>query len=374
MDGVSVSTLTAHRRGVPGLLATRGWFEPTVATAALSVGAGARVLAICGAGDVAFALAAGGATVHAVDVRLAQLAYARLALAGVRALPASSTRSMLGMAHFGRRLWFYHHVRASLDDASRNFWDTHEGALRLGIVDQGSVERRVATLRTRVLPVAVPSGVLSAVLAAPTISEQGQLFRERWDTWRWHASLRMAFAPLALASVGLNSPRLAAVGADYSTRFAARVRRVFDTVLVGRHPGLRWALTGVSDAEGTCPTWLDGAHYEALRARAGDIAFVHGRLLDALRAPPDGGWNAFFLGDALEELGHDAVLEVLEHVVRGAAPGARVVSWRLGGSYARSASLARHLVRDEAASALASAHEPIPAWSGVDVETVLRAG
>ncbi len=370
---MSTPSLERREAPVPGLLATRGWFEPAVATTALAVTPGARVLAICGAGEVAFSLAAAGAAVHAVDVRQAQLAYARLVLAGVVALPPASTRSMLGMAHFGRRLWFYHHVRAALDEGSRDFWDAHEGALRLGVVDQGSVERRVATLRARVLPLAVPASVLARVLAAQTMDEQRQLFRERWDTWRWHGALRMAFAPLALASVGLNSPRLAAVRADYATPFADRVRRVFDTVHVGRHPGLRWALTGISDDQ-HAPTWLESARYEALRAGAAGIAFVHGRLLDALRDPPVGGWNAYFLADALDELSPDAAAEVLENVVRSAAPGARVVSWRLGGSYARSASVARHLVRDVAASVLASATEPIPAWSGVDVETVLRPG
>ncbi len=369
-----MSTLSVERRGVPvpGLLATRGWFDPAVATAALAVSPGARILAVCGAGEVAFALAAAGADVRAVDVRHAQLAYARLALAGVRALPPHSTRSLLGLAHFGRRLWFYHHVRASLDEASRAFWDANEGALRLGIIDQGSVERRVATLRARVLPLAVPASVLAAVLAATTMDQQRRLFRERWDTWRWHGSLKMAFGPLALASVGLNSPRLAGVRADYSAHFAQRVRRVFDTVHVARHGGLRWALAGISDDQGGGPIWLDNTRYEPLRAAAAAITFVHERLLDALRDPPEGGWNGYFLADALDELAPGTASEVLEQVVRSAAPGARVVTWRLGGSYDRPAALARHLVRDEEASALACAGEPIPAWSGVDVETVVR--
>lgn len=359
--------------GVPGLLTTRTWLEPRAALGALQPTADDRILAVCGAGDVAFALARAGAHVQVVDPRHAQIAYARLALAAVQGLPEASTRSLLGLGAPGRRVWFYHYLRPALDEATRTFWDAHESAIRLGLVDQGSVERRLTTLRTRALPLAVRRDVIEAVGRAPDLDSQRRVFHTRWDTWRWHAALRMAFAPVALAGAGIHTPRLAAVHADYPAFFGQRVRRTVDSVHVARHPGLRWAMLGTEE-DAPVPEWLEPPAYAELRARLDRLSFVHGRLTDLLREPPAGGWTGFYLGDALDDLHPEVEAELLGLLVRASAPGARMISWRLSRPYVRSAAMAHHLVRDELASARAADAEPIPAWTGIDVESVRTAG
>jgi S-adenosylmethionine:diacylglycerol 3-amino-3-carboxypropyl transferase len=356
---------------VPGLLATRSWFTPAVAIGALRPGPDDRVFAAAGSGDVGFACAA-AATVDLVDVRLAQAAYTRLSLVAARELPVQSVRSLLGYGHHGRRVWFYHFLRPHLDDAARTFWDSHEGAIRLGLATQGQIERRIAGLRARALRLAVGRDVIHSVLESPDVASQAEIFRTQWDGWRWRAALRVGLAPVALAGANLTTPRL--VGADpaYPNRIADRVRHSFDTHPIRREPALRWALTGdhggddALDAAEAC--WLGAAGHAALREAAPRVSVHHARLADVLDRPPPGGWTRFHLGDALDELDPAAQTELIERILRAAAPGARMVSWRLVRPYARSASLARRVERDDDASAAAWAREVVPAWSGVDVE------
>ncbi len=354
---------------IPGLLVTRGWFTDRAVVAALRPAPAEELFVACGAGDVAFALAAGGAKVEAVDVRQAQIAYAELELAAVRELPLQSVRALMGLTPFGRRVWFYHFLRPRLGEHTRLFWDPNEAAIRAGLVDQGSVERRVAAMRSRALPLAVRRDVVEAVLAASSVAAQAETFAQRWDGWRWHAALRVALTPLSLA-VPAGNNRLNALGPDYASRVGERVRDVFTAHAVGRDPRLRWALTGEEGEPEAGAIWLTVEGHKQLAANLDRIRLVHGRLSDALHEPPAGGWGGFFLGDALDELAPDNAHELLERVVRAARPGARVVSYRLGRPYARPAAFAGRLVRDEAASRALLAAEVIPAWLGADVEIV----
>lgn len=355
---------------VPGLLTTRTWYEPPAALAALRVAPGARVLAACGAGDVAFALASAGATVDAVDVRHAQVAYANLALTAVAQLPLQSVRSLFGHGHFGRRVWFYHFLRPLLDDATRTFWDAHEDAVRGGLANQGQVERQVTLMRGRALGLAVPREVVRAVACAPSVEAQYSLFRSKWEGWRWRAALGMALSPVALAGAGLATPRLAGAASTYATQVAARVNHAMANTWLAGHANLRWALTGESGNPELVPGWLTPEGYASLRAARPRITVAHARVADALASPPPGGWSAFYLGDTLDELAPEAHPELLERLLAAAAPGARVASWRLARPYARPAALRDRFIRDEDASAAALAAEPVPAWTGVDVETL----
>lgn len=92
------------------------------------------------------ALALGAAEVGLVPGDAAEEARRALELAALAELPVQSTRSLLGYGAAGRRVWFYHHLRARLPDAVQAFWDAREERIRLGIIHQGDRERAVARL------------------------------------------------------------------------------------------------------------------------------------------------------------------------------------------------------------------------------------
>lgn len=113
-------------------------------------------------------------------------------------------------------------------------------------------------------------------------------------------------------------------------------------------------------------------HVGPRRGEGGRRALVRDQraALGSARSAAARGWTRFHLADALDELEPQAQSDLLERVVKAAAPNARMVSWRLVRPYARHPSLLHRITRDEAASASAWAREAVPAWSGVDVENV----
>ncbi len=102
-----------------------------------------RVRVVGGVGDVALALLAEGARVRleVADAGAWALVHARLA--ALRELPAASARSYLGMAHFGRRVWFHHYVRGAMEPAARAWLDAREHLVREGLAGCGAWEQAV---------------------------------------------------------------------------------------------------------------------------------------------------------------------------------------------------------------------------------------
>jgi len=106
--------------------------------------AGGRVVLV---GDVRCGgLAALGAGASDVCAALDTPDGAALALSVVacRELPRASAAALFGEDAFGRRVWFYHHVRGGLPTESRAFWDAHERTVRLGLCTSAGFEQRLA--------------------------------------------------------------------------------------------------------------------------------------------------------------------------------------------------------------------------------------
>ncbi len=133
---------------------------------------GRTVRVVGGVGDVALALVAAGARVRLEvnDPGAWALAHARIA--ALRELPVASTRSYLGMAHFGRRVWFHHYLRGAMDPEARAWLDAREHLVREGLAacgtwEQAATGRALVTLARRAQAGSVPARwALTRVLAA----------------------------------------------------------------------------------------------------------------------------------------------------------------------------------------------------------------
>lgn len=141
--------------------------------AALAVLPGDHVVVADGVGDVALALVAEGAVVTfvAADAGVRALAEARRAC--LEDLPVGSARSFLGLAHFGRRVWFYHYLRGRLTPEARGWLDAREQLVREGLVRCGVWEG--AFLRGAALPgpLAALSRRMALLRAAPELGVPG---------------------------------------------------------------------------------------------------------------------------------------------------------------------------------------------------------
>ena len=169
-----------------------------------------------------------------------QAALVHLKVAAVRVLPVQSVRSFLGLGHFGRRVWFYHELRASLTEPVRAYWDGREVDIRSGLLTQGRYEREIERFRVHVLPRLLRAGVMDTLLSLETLSEQQAWVAEHMRSSRWRL---ISVLPVAW-----------------------RLNALLTTAHLQDSPELQWRLLGrYLDLE-QGPAYLTTAGHKALRA------------------------------------------------------------------------------------------------------------
>ncbi|MDP2307048.1 MAG: DUF3419 family protein [Pseudomonadota bacterium] len=305
------STASTRPPAPPASSFVRAWsWEDPALLGLLAVGPEDDVAVFEPSGDDALALCAIGArSVHAVVPDLASRALVELKQAASRELPTQSVWSLLGLGHFGRRVWFYHFLRPKLSTEVQGWWDAREGAIRAGIAGEGVVERAIATLRTRVLPLAVGRGAVAALLAAPTLDTQREVVRAQWRGVRWRAVSRVWL------------PRLARLAEADEDRTAAHLDALMERVPLASSPFVGWLLGGTWGDPERAPPWMSTAGLAALKPRAAGLSLAIGDRPGVLAAAPRGAWSAAVLGRRpLSSQEADALTRCLR-------PGARVLGW-----------------------------------------------
>jgi len=125
------------------------WLDATALVTAVPEVAGGCVDVI---GDVragGLAMLSAGAEAVGVDFHTPAGAALALSVAAVQELPPASVAALYGHDAFGRRVWFYHHLRSSIPAPVRSFWDDNERAVRLGLHTFGAVEQTLGRWRQR---------------------------------------------------------------------------------------------------------------------------------------------------------------------------------------------------------------------------------
>lgn len=346
------------------------WEDPAVLLAALSVGPDDDVLSITSAGDNSFALAIAGArSVTCVDLSFPQTALAELKLLAVRELPVQSVRSMFGLGHFGRRVWFYHFVREKLRPEVRAYWDRHEEMIRLGLLGQGRFEKYLETFRTRVLPMVHGRDTIDAMLACISLEQQRAVYAERWNTWRWRGLFKLFFSRFVMARTGRSQAHFAQVEGAVADRFLARAEHALTNVPVSDNFFLRWMLTGEHGDLETGPAWLTTKGHAALKANADRISFVQASLEDYL-PNSERKFSAFNFSNLFEYVPADHHVRLLELAIDRATPGATMAYWNLLVPRFRPESLVGRLDRDEPLAKELHGKDRAFVYGGFQVERV----
>ncbi|MES2638845.1 MAG: DUF3419 family protein [Myxococcota bacterium] len=260
------------------------WEDPALLDA-LALGPDDDVAVFEPSGDDALvACATGPRSVHAFVPDLASRALVELKRAAARELPGQSVRSLFGLGHFGRRVWFYHYLRPGLPADVQAWWDAREGTIRAGIAGEGAVERAVADLRGRLLPLAVGRGAVAALLGAQTLEAQRVVVAAQWRGLRWRA----------LTKVGL--PRLARLADAEEIGAAAHLDAVLERVPVAASPFVSWLLGGTWGGPEGVPAWMSTPGVAALKPHVASLTVSIAARAVALADAPRGAWSAVIVG------------------------------------------------------------------------------
>lgn len=317
------------------------WEDPEVDMEALAIEPGHTVVTIASGGCNALSyLVADPGRVAAVDLNPAHIAFNRLKLTALQALPDyEAFHRFYGRADDPRNIEAYeHHIRPALDSATCAYW---EGRSLSG-------RRRISMFRRHLYRhgllghfigwghrVARLYGVDPRdILKTRSLEEQRRFFDEsiaplfdkrlvRWATDRKSSLFGLGIPPQqyeALAGADGRQDRMATVLRGRLEKLACDfplAENYFAWQAFGRGYG--------SEPHAPLPPYLLKRNYEAVRERAGRVSIDNISITELLAARPAASVDRVVLLDAQDWMS-DAQLDALwREITRTAAPGARVI-------------------------------------------------
>ncbi len=317
------------------------WEDPDVDMEALAIARGHTIVAIASGGCNALSyLVADPGRVETVDLNPAHIAFNRLKLTALQALPDHEAfHRFYGRADDARNIEAYRrHVRPALDADTRAYW---EGRTLWG-------RRRISMFRRHLYRhgllghfigwghrVARLYGVDPRdLLKTASIEEQRRFFDEsiaplfekrlvRWATDRKASLFGLGIPPQQYEALA---------GADGRHKSMATVLRGRLEKLACGFPlsenYFAWQAFGRgygSEPHAPLPPYLLKRNYEAVRARAGRVSIENVSITELLAAKPAQSVDRVVLLDAQDWMSDSQLNALWREITRTAAPGARVI-------------------------------------------------
>ncbi len=332
-----------HRADFSAIRYAQCWEDSRLLSAALKPG-GCHCLSIGSAGDNSFALlAAGAASVTAVEMNPAQIACIELRRAAYLALDHPEFLELMGSRPSSRRIEFYRACRTMLPPETRAFWDAQPELVTNGIGSAGKFERYFSVFRRFVLPLAHPRKRVLSLLDARSPGDRARFYQDVWNNRRWRWIFRIFFSRTLMGALGRDPEFFKYVEGSVADRILLRTRHALVELDPSENPYLHWILTGTHGH--VLPDALEEKNFQVIRAalREDHFKVVHASIEACLAANPEKKFDAFNLSDIFEYMSEANTAELLAKLVAASNPGARLAYWNMLAPRSRPDSLAERL-------------------------------
>ncbi|MEQ1937127.1 DUF3419 family protein [Mesorhizobium sp. CN5-321] len=320
-----------------GLVYPQIWEDPDVDMVALAIRPGDRLVTIASGGCNALSyLLADPASVEAVDLNRAHVAFNRLKLAALGRLPSyDSFYRFFGRADAPANIADYRQfLRPHLDSETRAYWEKRKlsGRRRISIFSRSlyrhgllgnfiGMGHRVARLYG-----IDPRGLL----AAASMDDQRRFFDQSIAPLFEKRAVRWALKrKSSLFGLGIPPQQYDALagGGDMAAVLRARLEKLAcDFPLAENY--FAWQAFGRAydpTGSGPLPPYLSRANFETVRARADRVTITNASYAEFLAAKPAASVDRFVLLDAQDWMSDDQLNHLWREITRTATPGARVV-------------------------------------------------
>ena len=323
-----------------GLVYAQIWEDPEVDMQAMDLSEGHRLVTIGSGGCNMLAyLGRRPASIDVVDLNPNHVALNRLKLAAFRHLPDhASVRRLLGDQMVATNVSLYdRHIAPNLDAATRRYWETRgiSGRRRISVFNRniyrtGLLGRFIAIGHL----IARSHGVrLEELAETRSLREQRMFFDSRiaplfdkplirWLTRRKSSLFGLGIPPqqydelASLADDGTIAPVLRHRLEKLCCHFLLRDNYFAWQAFMRRYP---------KPEEGVLPTYLQEAHYPAIRESVGNVTVHHANFTELLAKKPAGSVDRYVLLDAQDWMNERQLNELWTEITRTAADGARVI-------------------------------------------------
>lgn len=323
------------------------WEDPRVDLQALEIGHDSRVLTISSGGCNAmnYLLEEPG-SVTAVDLNRHHIFLLNLKAAAARHLPYDDFFEFFGYGISAKASEIYRrHLAATLDDATRNFWEARRPfrGRRIDFFSVGGLYRhsrnayflRVFHWLSRRLGLDIEK-----VLAAGSIEEQERIFASEIAPFFESRFIKMiGKMPVTLFGLGIPPQQHDELirdlkgGSTIIDVYRERVRRlacgfpIDDNYFAWQAFGLRYDTKNRT----AIPDYLKRENFEKLQGNVGRLSTKFASVTDEIRRSPRGTFNRFVFLDAQDWMGHEAIAELWSLIAGRAEPGSRII-FRTAGS------------------------------------------
>jgi S-adenosylmethionine-diacylglycerol 3-amino-3-carboxypropyl transferase len=320
-----------------GLVYPQIWEDPDVDMVALAIRPGHRLVTIASGGCNALSyLLADPASVEAVDLNRAHVAFNRLKLAALVRLPGyDDFYRFFGRADAPANIADYRQfLRPHLDRETRAYWEKRKlsGRRRISIFSRSlyrhgllgnfiGMGHRVARLYG-----IDPRGLLDAA----SMDDQRRFFDQSIAPLFEKRAVRWALKrKSSLFGLGIPPQQYDALagGGDMAAVLRARLEKLAcDFPLAENY--FAWQAFGRAydpTGSGPLPPYLSRANFKTVRARADRVTITNASYAEFLAAKPAVSVDRFVLLDAQDWMSDDQLNHLWREITRTATPGARVV-------------------------------------------------
>jgi len=320
-----------------GLVYAQIWEDPVVDMDALAITPDCHIVTIASGGcNVLSYLTADPARITAVDLNTAHIALNRLKQVAARHLPDyAHFRRFFAEADSPDNVRAYKaFLRAHLDETARRYWEGRDlvGRRRIGMFRHGAYKRGLlggfigaAHLVARLYRIDP-----RVLLEAKDMEEQRRIFEAHLAPIFDRKFVRwLTDQPASLFGLGIPPAQYDALAGD--ERMAGVLRRRLERLACDydlRSNYFAWQAFGRGygrHEDAPLPPYLEAAHYEAVRSRAGRVAINHANMTDWLATQPDASADRYVLLDAQDWMSDAQLTDLWTQITRTAKPGARVL-------------------------------------------------
>lgn len=300
-------------------------------TQALEVTPEDDVISIASGGDNSFALLLNNPrSLTVVDSNPLQIYLVELKMRAIQILDYDDFVGFVGARPCQKRLQLYSHLRPSLSDQARGYWDNKPNKLLKGIVHSGKFEQYFSVFRQIVLPLIHSKKTIEELLSITLLEKQQIFYDTIWNNRRWRWLFHIFFGKFLLEHLGRDPSYFKYVTLDnIAEELLRRTRHGLIEVSTQDNFFVEYILTGqYSNLEMTHP-YLGESNFNFLKGNMERILLVCGSLDYYLKSSNPRSFSKLNLSDVFEYMSDDNFKQTLQNILRVCRVGAKLAHWTL---------------------------------------------
>ena len=309
------------------ILYSQCWEDPEMDRIAFQIKPGDNLLSITSGGCNALAfLIDDPGTVTCLDLNRYQNYLLNLKINAFKALTHNEILEFFGISASSRRWELYERIKPLLPEDQQIYWENKAADINHGILHSGRYEKYMHLLK-QIFRVLIGRKIIGELFNALTVEERKELYRKRWDNFRWRIFCRI-FLSRTFASLFFDKAfyRYLEPSFSFRTYYKSAVKRAVTELPVTKNYFLAYILLGNYYKE-NFPPYLRKENYELIRDRVDRIQMVTSGCIEYFRLLPSDTITQFNFTNIFEWMSPDEYRRLLEETIRIAKDGA-IITYR----------------------------------------------